>query len=930
MDPHLGIDGVDRDHRLDVPRQLRLGSRPAPPGGGARPLGADRIPYLSGSEARQTFLRFFASKGHTVLPSYSLVPADDPSLLWINCGMAPLKPYFQGLAKPPNVRLATSQKSIRLNDIENVGRTPRHQTFFEMLGNFSIGEYFKAEAIEWAWELVTQHYRIPSSLLAVTVHPTDDEARRIWTGAIGLPDHRVFDDQSNFWDIGPGPCGPNSEIYVDRGPHLVRCPAPAGCGPLCECGRFVEFYNLVFTQYNHNEDGSRTPLPRQNIDTGMGLERMTAIVQGVASNFETDLLWPLVDGAAQLLGLGYGQDPAKDLGLRVIADHVRSVTFCIADGPLPSNEGRGYVIRRLLRRAARFGVAAGVSRPFLHQLVPVAAGLMADEYPEVAARAGYIAGVVQQEEARFGAAIGEGMRIAAELVQKAKDSGLGQLPGHHAFLLYDTFGFPLDLTEDLAQESGLGVDRAGFEQEMAGQRRRARAGRAEDAGWQSEAAAVAEALAGVPPAQFAGYEALSIETTVTGLVAAKGDQDPAGEAGAYVSLAATPFYPEAGGQVADTGHIISAGSGERLEITDVQRLTDGRVVHRVRGGVGGLRVGQAVLAAVDAGRRQAVSRNHTATHLLHRALKEVLGPAAHQAGSLVSPERLRFDFTYPEALTEEQLLEVERRACEAIWTCLPVTCYETTLVEARRAGAVALFGEKYGDTVRVVSAGDWTRELCGGTHVASTGQVGLLFILGESSIGSGMRRIEALTGHAAREALRGDRSRLGAAAAALRALPSEVPSRIDELQTRLRQAERDNEALRLRGARGGVDALAAAAREFGPGFRMAAGQLTAASIDELRQLSDLLRARLGPAGVGVVAAAIAGKAAFVVTAGPEVVQWGLRAGDIAKQVAAVAGGSGGGRPDMAQAGGRDPEKIGEALARLDDILGQLLNLGRKA
>jgi len=916
---------------LDLAEQLRVGSRPDYPGHPA-PAGQDRIPYLSGSEVRRTFLRFFESKGHTVLPSYPLVPGDDPSILWINCGMAPLKPYFQGIAKPPNLRLATSQKSIRLNDIENVGHTPRHQTFFEMLGNFSIGEYFKQEAITWAWELVTEHYKLPTEQLWVTVHPTDDEARQIWLREVGLPAGRVVDDETNFWDIGPGPCGPNSEIYIDRGRSFSQCDDP-NCGPLCECGRFMEFYNLVFTQYNHNEDGSRTPLPRKNIDTGMGLERITSIVQGVATTFETDLLWPLVDGAAKLLGLTYGQDPQRDLGLRVIADHVRSVAFCVADGPLPSNEGRGYVIRRLLRRAARYGVSAGVSEPFLCRLVPVAAHLMADEYPEVGERAEYLAGIVRQEEERFGAALAEGMRIAGDMISDAIAQGQGVLAGQHAFRLYDTFGFPLDLTEDLAAESGLAVDREGFEHQMAGQRQRARAGRAQDAGWESDAAAVAEALAGVPAAEFVGYEHLEITARLNGIV--KGRErvsalgpSAGGSSDFYVSLDRTPFYAEAGGQVADSGELRWAGGA--LRVVDVQRLTDGRVVHRVEGALtGALTEGDEIIAAVDTERRLAVARNHTATHLVHRALKEVLGASANQAGSLVTPDRLRFDFTYTEALTREELLEVERRANEAILRNDPVTWCETTLADARARGAVALFGEKYGDRVRVVSAGDWTHELCGGTHVAATGQIGLVFIPGESSIGSGIRRIEALTGHPAHQALRQDHEQLGRLAGILRSTPDGMPGRIEELQTRLKQLERENEALRLKAGRGGVEAILGETWEFAPGATAAAGVLAVSSIDELRRHSDVVRDRLGPGGVGVVGAEIDGKAALVVTVGKELVSRGLRAGDVAKRVSAIVNGSGGGRPDMAQAGGRDPSKLGEAIASLGEILPGLIAEGRK-
>ena len=920
---------------LDISRQIRLGSRP-PDQRSPVPAGQDRIPYLSGSQARQVFLRFFAERGHTVLPSYPLVPVDDPSLLWINCGMAPLKPFFQGIAKPPNVRLATSQKSIRLIDIENVGLSLRHHTFFEMLGNFSIGDYFKRESIVWAWELVTEHYRLPPELLYVTVHPTDDEARQLWLTEVGFPADRIYDDPGNFWDIGVGPCGPNSEIYIDRGPAF-GC-GEVGCGPLCECGRYLEFYNLVFTQFNHNEDGSHTPLPRVNIDTGMGLERISAIAQGVASNFETDLLWPLVDGAAQLLGTPYGKEAATDIALRVIADHVRSVVYCIADGPLPANDGRGYIIRRLLRRAARYGLAAGVTEPFLCELAPVAARLMADEYPEVATRVDHLTGVIRQEEERFGAALREGMKIAQELVSEAKDSGRGSISGHDAFMLYDTFGFPLDLTEDLAREHGLELDRQSFEREMSSQRQRARAARSHDAGWESDAAAVSAALAGVQPPEFVGYEQLAAKATVTGIVLARkrvlvlpaaGDNGTPGphEVEVYVSLDRTPFYAEAGGQVADLGWLVAGG--ERLPVTDVQRLTDGRIVHRVKGGVASLQEGQIVTAEVDAERREAVARNHTATHLIHRALKEVLGDRVNQAGSLVAPDRLRFDFTHTEALTAEQMAEIERRASEAVLRDLPVTWCEVSMSEAREMGAVALFGEQYGERVRVVSAGEWTRELCGGTHVASTGRIGLVHISGESSIGSGIRRLEAMTGDAAREHLRRESQILDRLATSLRTGREDLLGRYEELQVRLRELERENERLRLKLARAGLEGFLARAGEVAPGAMLVVGQVEASSVDELRSQADLVRDRLGPSGVGVLAAQVGDKAAIVVTVGAELTGRGLRAGDVARAVSAIVGGSGGGRADMAQAGGKDPSQIGPALAAVKDMVAGLLAEGRK-
>jgi len=915
--------------RLNVDELLALGSRPPAPGL-ARPAGSDRIPYLTSDRAREAFLGFYEAKGHTVLPSFPLVPRDDPSILWVNCGMAPLKPYFQGLVRPPNVRLASSQKSIRLNDIENVGRTPRHHTFFEMLGNFSVGEYFKAETITWAWELCTRVFGLPPELLWVTVHPDDREARDLWQSEVGFPPGRIVDDESNFWDIGPGPCGPNSEIYIDRGPGF-GCGGPE-CNPLCECGRYLEFYNLVFTQFNHNEDGSRTPLPRKNIDTGMGLERISSIVQGVASNFETDLFWPLIAGTSQLIGVPYGERQERDLAMRVIADHLRSVVFAIADGPLPSNEGRGYVIRRLIRRAARYGLTSGVGGPFLYELVPVATGLMASAYPEVAALSGYLSGVVRQEEERFGAALRDGTRIAGDLVAAAKEEGRRSLKGEDVFLLYDTFGFPFDLTEDLAREAGLDVDRPGFEAMMDAQRERARAARGAADGWESAAAVVADALRGLDASQFVGYEQLTADATVLGIVAGReraglavfGDDIPGD---VYVLLDRTPFYPEGGGQVADAGTIAFAGGRARVE--DVQKLGDGRIVHRLSGERGILRAGDSVRAEVETERRAGVAAHHTATHLLHRSLKDVLGEPANQAGSLVAPDRLRFDFTYPEAITPAQLQEVEDLVNRAIRRNSPVTACEMALAEAKAQGAIALFGEKYQDIVRVVSAGDRSKELCGGTHVTATGEIGLFLISSEGSIGSGLRRIEAVTGRAALAEVTRMRRLLIAVSDTLRSDPAEAAARAAHLLQRIRELERDCESLRARQSQRSLEQLLSGRREVAPGVTAVSGEVEAASMDELRRSADFVRDRLGDGGVGVLAARLGDRAGFVVTVGQGLVRTGIKASEIAKRLGASVGGSGGGRADMAQAGAREPGRIGEALARLDGLIGELAREGRK-
>lgn len=873
---------------------------------------------MKASEIRRKFLDFFASKGHKIEPSAPLVPIDDPSLLWINAGMAPLKKYFDGRLVPDNPRIANAQKCIRTNDIENVGKTARHHTLFEMLGNFSIGDYFKEEAITWAWEFLTSKEWIgfDPDRLSVTIHPEDDEAFEIWHKKIGLPEERIIRHEDNFWDIGEGPCGPCSEIFYDRGEHLNHTAAsPEELYPGGENERYLEVWNLVFSQFNHNPDGTYTELPKKNIDTGMGLERMASILQDVPTNFDTDLFRPIIDRTAELSGLRYGVDREQDVAFKVIADHVRAVTFAIGDGALPGNEGRGYVIRRLLRRAVRYGKVLGIDRPFLHELVPVVGAIMGDYYPEVVEKADLIRRVIRTEEERFHETLEEGLSLLQELVDAAKREGRDTITGEEAFRLYDTYGFPLDLTEDFAAEQGLKVDRDGFETEMAKQRERARAARGELSGMRVQGGVLGDLTV---ESAFVGYDRLEVETRVAALVkddalvneVAEGDT-------AQVILAETPFYAESGGQVADKGRIV--GPNGELEVEDVQKGPNGQHVHTVRVVRGRVCVGDAVTAAVDRAARADIVKNHTATHLLHKALKEVLGEHANQAGSLVAPDRLRFDFTHFSALTDEELQRIERRVNEQIWKQIDVTIFHTELEKAKAMGAMALFGEKYGDVVRVVQVGDYSLELCGGCHVRNTAEIGLFKIVSESGIGAGTRRIEAVTGRHAYAYLNEQLDFLRTAADMLKAgHVGDVPARIQHLQEELRELERQNESLQARLSRLEAQTLAERA-ETVEGVKVIAAKVSGVDMDGLRTLCDELKKKLG-SGIVVLGTAGEGKVNLVAGVTADLVQRGFHAGKLVKEVAARCGGGGGGRPDMAQAGGRQPQRLDEALAYVKEFV----------
>jgi alanyl-tRNA synthetase len=880
-------------------------------------LGGFSMKKLTGSQIRQMYLDFFKSKGHHVEPSAPLIPHDDPSLLWINCGMAPLKKYFDGRVVPDNPRIVNSQKSIRTNDIENVGRTARHHTFFEMLGNFSIGDYFKEESITWAWEFLTspQWIGFEPERLWVTIHPEDDEAFDIWHKKVGIPEERIIRLEANFWDIGEGPCGPNSEIFYDRGERFGNDPNDPELYPGGENERFLEVWNLVFSQYNHNPDGSYTPLPKKNIDTGMGLERMASIIQDVDNNFETDLLFPLIEATSAISGVAYKQDPDLDVALKVIADHARTVVFAISDGALPSNEGRGYVIRRLLRRAVRMGKKLGVEQPFLYRLTETVGRMMGDFYPEVVEKRAFIEKVIRAEEERFHETLNDGLAILAEMVKTAKAEGKSQLSGQDVFKMYDTYGFPVDLTEDFAGEQGLTVDREGFERAMEEQRERARAARQDVDSMQTQGGPLADLTV---TSEFVGYTELVANGKVEAIIANNQLADEAEEGQTVqVVLSRTPFYAESGGQINDEGLIIS--DSVKARVTDVQKGPMGQHVHTVVVEAGTLRVGEEVRAEVNRNARLDITKNHTATHLLHQALKDVLGTHVNQAGSLVAPDRLRFDFTHISAVTPEELERIEAIVNEKVWANLNVDIFHKSLDEAKAMGAMALFGEKYGEIVRVVKVGDYSLELCGGCHVSNTAEIGLFKIVSESGIGAGTRRIEAVTGRGAYHYLNQQLSTLKEVANALKApVLAETPARIEALQQQLKDVQRENESLRAKLGNIEAASLTDKLKEV-EGVKVLAARVSATDMDNLRGMVDELKNKLGSAVI-VLGAVDGEKVNLVAGVTKDLMDKGFHAGKLIKEVATRCGGGGGGRPDMAQAGGKDPAKLQEALELVYDLV----------
>lgn len=875
---------------------------------------------LSSAEIRQMFLDFFQEKGHQVEPSASLIPYDDPTLLWINSGVATLKKYFDGRIIPDNPRIVNVQKSIRTNDIENVGKTARHHTFFEMLGNFSIGDYFKKEAIHWAWEFLTDPRWIgfEAEKLSVTIHPEDDEAFHIWHHEIGLPEERIIRLKDNFWDIGEGPSGPNTEIFYDRGEAYGDDPQDPELFPGGENERYLEIWNLVFSQYNHNPDGSYTPLPKKNIDTGMGLERMASVIQNVPTNFDTDLFQPIIQKTARMAGKTYGEDAGLDVAFKVIADHVRTISFAIGDGALPSNEGRGYVIRRLLRRAVRYGKVLGVNEPFLFELPPVVGEIMQAYYPEVKDKADFIARVIKTEEERFHETLNEGLNMLADMISRLKEEGKTIISGKQAFRLYDTYGFPIDLTEDFAAEQGMEVDLAAFEEEMKAQRERAREARENVDSMQVQGSVLTSLT---ERSAFVGYDRLEAEAKVVALI--QDDQlvdfVSAGQS-CQVILDQTPFYAESGGQVADRGTLTL--NKARFQVEDVQKGPNGQHIHIGRMSEGHLRKGDLVWARVDADQRRATVKNHTATHLLHQALKDVLGEHANQAGSLVAPDRLRFDFTHFHALSAAELDKIEQIVNKYIWKQLEVETMMRSLEEAKAMGAMALFGEKYADTVRVVKVGDYSLELCGGCHVRNTAEIGLFKIVAETGIGAGTRRIEAVTGEKAYRHLNERETLLKTVAETLKSTVVDLPKRAQDLQSHIKELEKENESLKAKLGHIEAVGLINQVRDI-DGISLISAKVNAADMDDLRQMVDELKQKL-ESGVVILGAVAGEKVLLVSWVSNDLIAQGFHAGQLIKEVAARCGGGGGGRPDMAQAGGKEPAKLSSALNIVPDLLKSVL------
>jgi alanyl-tRNA synthetase len=886
---------------------------------------------MTAHEIRTKFLEFFKKHDHAVVKSSSLVPKDDPTLLFTNAGMVQFKRVFLQEEKRGYTRATSSQKCVRAggkhNDLENVGYTARHHTFFEMLGNFSFGDYFKALAIEMAWDLLVNGYGLPPEKLWVSVFREDDEAAGLWQKIVGLPEDKILrmGEKDNFWAMGDtGPCGPCSEIHIDQGEE-VGCGSPV-CSPACDCDRFLELWNLVFMQFNRTADGVMTPLPKPSIDTGMGLERISAVVQGYHSNYESDLFRPLIDFIQELSGIRYvfqderrkeaGDAPLKaNVSTRAIADHARALAFLIADGVLPENMGRGYVLRRILRRAVRHGRSLGLKKPFLHLVSDKVVEQMRQPYPELADAATYIKQVVLSEEERFSETLDNGLKLLSDEIGGLKEAGTKLLSGEVAFKLYDTYGFPLDLVEDVCREDGLHVDLSGFETAMDRQRTQSRASW-KGSGEEAAPEPVSRLTAGGFKVNFLGYEQTSAEARLVLLMKEGRETDRAG-AGEEVSLIfeATPFYGEAGGQVGDIGRIRSDEA--EVEVTGTLRYPGEIILHQGRVVSGQVRVGRTYRLETSQSLRRDTACNHTATHLLHAALRRELGDHVRQAGSSVSPDRLRFDFTHFAQVDHEVLDRVEQRVNEKVREALPVVTEVMSMEEAMETGAMALFEERYGDTVRVVNVGDFSKELCGGTHTSSTGDIGLFMILSESSAAAGVRRIEAVTGRGALEAVRGQRAVLRQVTAALKASPAEAPDRVVKMQERIKNLERDLMAAKQKLSRGEGGDILDQVQEIG-GVKLLAARVSVDNPKGLRELGDYVKDRLG-SGVIVLAAENKGKALLLTIVTPDL-QDRFHAGNIVQALAQEVGGNGGGRPDMAQAGGPEPERIDQALDKARELL----------
>ena len=875
-------------------------------------------PYHGLNELREMFLSFFESKGHLRLPSFSLVPQNDKSILLINAGMTPMKPWFKGEEEPPRRRVCTCQKCIRTGDIENVGKTARHGTYFEMLGNFSFGDYFKHEAIAWSWEFLTEVVGLEPDRLYPSIYLDDDEAFGIWNKEVGIPAERIFrfGKEDNFWEHGSGPCGPCSEIYYDRGPEY-GCGKP-GCTVGCDCDRYIEIWNNVFSQFDNDGHGHYTELKQKNIDTGMGLERLACVCQNVDSLFDVDTVMNITHKVSQLTGAHYGETEKRDVSLRVITDHIRSATFMICDGILPSNEGRGYVLRRLLRRAARHGKLLGVNDPFLYQVVDTVIHENEGQYPDLREKQTYITKVIRTEEENFGRTIDGGMKIFSDLLAEHKQKLEKIFSGADAFRLYDTFGFPIDLTMEMAADEGLSVDENAFQKLMKEQKERAREARKAlgDLGW-----AGVEFGKDVPATEFVGYDHSECDAKIVAIVADEELRDEAAAgAEAVVVLDQSPFYAEMGGQVADHGTITA--DGVVFTVADVQKNKGGKFMHYGRLAQGVLHVGDTVHAAIDMERRKAIQRAHSTTHLLDAALKKVLGDHVHQAGSLVEPDRLRFDFTHFEAISPEELRQVEELVNDAVLEGYPVVTEVLPIEEAKKKGAVAMFGEKYGETVRVVEMSDFSVEFCGGTHVDNTAKAGPFRIKSESSVASGVRRIEATCGKLSLKAMESSQGVLSRAAQFLKTAPSGLLERMEQQANEMKQLRQALEKFKAEASLGEARQFLASAKTV-KDLHVLATTRNGVDTAELRTMGDFLRDK-DPKAVAVIASINGEKITFLAVCGKEAVARGIKAGDLVRHVSAICGGKGGGKPDSAMGGGSDPLKVDDALASVDDFVSEKL------
>jgi alanyl-tRNA synthetase len=881
---------------------------------------------ISAAEIRRSFLDYFARNGHQIVPSSPLVPKDDPSLLFTNAGMVQFKKVFLGQEKPGYDRAVTSQKCLRVggkhNDLENVGRTARHHTFFEMLGNFSFGDYFKEQAIAYAWDFLTRELGLPKERLYVSVFEDDDEAEELWQKVTGIPKKRIYrlGEDENFWAMGDtGPCGPCSEVLIDQGSHMA-------CGPdceigVCECDRYLEIWNLVFMQYNRDESGQLNPLPKPSIDTGLGLERIAAVCQGVYSNFDTDLFSGLIQSMAYKAKVEYGRDHETDTALRVIADHSRAAPFMIADGILPSNEGRGYVLRRLIRRAYRFGRFLGLTEPFLYDACGQLISEMGHAYPELKKSEDFIAKVVHQEEENFNKTLDKGLKMLEEEFERLSAAGESLVPGEVIFRLYDTYGFPVDIVRDLAERRQFQIDEAGFDERMRDQRNRSKASWA-GSGEIDLASEFSELLESGMRTAFVGYDDLQTSSRIVSIMDGQGRSLKSADQGqrVYIITAQTPFYGEGGGQVGDTGHLLSDTG--MAKVVDALKPAQNFIVHVAVIEKGRLETDQEINLRVDEGQRVATARNHTCTHLLHAALRKELGEHVNQSGSLVSPNRLRFDFTHIEPMTPEQLARVEEDVNRAIMADMPVNSRMMPFDQAQQEGAVALFSEKYADEVRVIEVPGVSKELCGGTHLGATGQIGSFCILSETGIAAGIRRIEAATGWNSLEHFQSQRSRLAEASAQLKTQPENVPERIGELQEQLRKTLKEKEQLESQQASVGRRDLLQEVEEAG-GRRVLAAHLDlpqSSGMKGLRAVMDDLRTRFG-SGAILLAAENEGKAMLLLYVSQDL-QERCTAPELIKQVAGEVGGSGGGRPDLAQAGGNDPQGIERALQKFKTLVAE--------